>query len=129
MQFLILNHKLYFKTISGLCESKPTTVKCCFSLGGSGSVSCSSPTQKLSHSTGLSYIQSAGISISSSGGCSDRNKPTCTSLDQVNCKTIAEIVNYRKISNCATTITGIIHAKPELINTKLIYFKLHSFLT
>jgi hypothetical protein len=44
-----------------MCETKPTNVKCCFSLGGSGSISCATPTTKLSHSTALGYISSNGI--------------------------------------------------------------------
>jgi len=74
--------------------------------GSSGGISCSSPTQKLSHSTASTYVRNAGMSISSSGGCSDRNNPTCTSLEQVNCRTISEIINYKTASGCAITITG-----------------------
>jgi hypothetical protein len=93
--------------ISDLCESKPSNVKCCFSTtSSSSSLSCSSPTQKLTHSVALSQVSAAGIGISSSGGCSDRNNGRCTSLDSINCKSIQEIIQYKKKSGCATIITG-----------------------
>ena len=91
--------------ISGLCESKPTSVKCCFSAtsGGSG-VQCT--TEKLSHTTAANYVKAEGIAISSSGGCSDRLNSKCTSLEQINCKSIKGIINYKKVSGCSITITG-----------------------
>jgi hypothetical protein len=92
--------------ISGLCESKPNTVKCCFMAGSSTSTLSCSQGQKLAHSTAYGHIRAAGLDTFSSGSCSDRNKPTCTSLDQINCKTIAEIINYKKASNCNIAITG-----------------------
>jgi hypothetical protein len=71
----------------------------------SSSVTCSSG-QKLSHTTAYNYIKAVAIALVSSGGCTDRNNPRCTSLEQVNCKTISEIVNYKKVSTCAVTVTG-----------------------
>ena len=47
--------------ISGLCETKPINVKCCFSLGSTGAISCPTSTTKLSHSTGLGHLSANGI--------------------------------------------------------------------
>ena len=69
-------------------------------------ISCPYSTQKLAQSTAFSYVNNAGIRISSSGACADRYDPSCTSLDQINCRTVAQLVEYKEASGCNTIITG-----------------------
>lgn len=38
--------------------------------------------------------------------CANRNIPTCTGLDQINCRSISELVNYKRASGCAIIMTG-----------------------
>lgn len=90
--------------INGLCENKIHTVQCCYSLNYT--FRCENSTKKLSHDESLRRLKSVNISISSSGGCTDRNDSKCTSLEGVNCKTIAQIVEYKIKSGCQTIITG-----------------------
>ena len=76
--------------------------------GSTIGLSCSHPTQKLTHDVAVDYLLViGGIRVSSSGACIDRNHPRCTSLEQVNCYTITQIVNYKHMSTCRTAITGI----------------------
>ncbi|RNA41652.1 hypothetical protein BpHYR1_052764 [Brachionus plicatilis] len=93
--------------VSGLCESKPASVKCCYSNGQSTSLpSVCTSRVKLSQYTAISVLNANGITVSSSGNCATRTNPKCTALDQINCRSIAELVNYKRSSGCAVIMTG-----------------------
>ena len=62
--------------------------------------------EKLSHTVALAYLSNAGVQLSSTGACADRHNPICTSLEQINCRSVAQLIAYRKQSGCKTIVTG-----------------------
>jgi len=61
---------------------------------------------KYSHAAAAQQLKRAGINWTSSGGCSNRNNPKCTSFEQINKSTVAGVIDFKKASKCAVTITG-----------------------
>ncbi|MEU0333984.1 hypothetical protein [Streptomyces sp. NPDC006193] len=61
---------------------------------------------KYSHAAAAQKLRAAGIAWTSSGGCSNRNNRRCTSFERINRSTVAGVIDFRKASRCAVTITG-----------------------
>ncbi|WP_112470366.1 hypothetical protein [Streptomyces triticisoli] len=61
---------------------------------------------KYSHAAAAQQLKRAGITWTSSGGCSNRNNSKCTSFEQINKSTVAGVIDFKKVSKCAVTLTA-----------------------
>ncbi|MFF4793095.1 MULTISPECIES: hypothetical protein [unclassified Streptomyces] len=61
---------------------------------------------KYSHAAAAQQLKQAGVTWASSGGCSDRNNSKCTSFEQINQSTVAGVIDFKKASKCAVTLTA-----------------------
>ncbi|MFB6957770.1 hypothetical protein ACFCYB_12150 [Streptomyces sp. NPDC056309] len=61
---------------------------------------------KFSHVAAAQQLKRAGVTWASSGGCSDRNNSKCTSFEQINQSTVAGVIDFKKASRCAVTLTA-----------------------
>jgi peptidoglycan hydrolase-like protein with peptidoglycan-binding domain len=61
---------------------------------------------RISQSSAESQLRAAGVTWSSSGRCSTRSNPRCTSFDQIRQLSITRVIDLRRASRCAVTVTG-----------------------
>jgi hypothetical protein len=61
---------------------------------------------KYSQAAAAQALRQAGIGWVSSGGCSDRNNSRCTSFEQINRDTVSGVIDFKRASRCAVTLTG-----------------------
>lgn len=68
--------------------------------------SAATPPVKLSDSQASARLTQAGISRTSSGHCTSRTNSHCTSYEQIRTVTVNGVIDFKKASRCAVTITG-----------------------
>ncbi|MFB7595343.1 hypothetical protein [Streptomyces sp. NPDC056160] len=61
---------------------------------------------KYSQSAAEKALKRAGVTWVSSGRCSNRKNGRCTSFEQINRSTVAGVIDFKKTSKCAVTITA-----------------------
>ncbi|MEU2582078.1 hypothetical protein ABZ612_03750 [Streptomyces avermitilis] len=61
---------------------------------------------KYSQSAAERQLEPAGVTWVSSGRCSNRNNSRCTSFEQINKSTVAGVIDFKKASRCAVTLTA-----------------------
>ncbi|MFI9803210.1 hypothetical protein ACIHEJ_02340 [Streptomyces sp. NPDC052301] len=61
---------------------------------------------KYSQAAAEQQLKRAGITWVSSGRCSDRKSSRCTSFEQINKSTVAGVIDFKKASRCAVTLTA-----------------------
>ncbi|MEU5100090.1 hypothetical protein [Streptomyces sp. NPDC020996] len=61
---------------------------------------------KYSQAAAERQLKRAGVTWVSSGGCSNRNNSRCTSFEKINKSTVAGVIDFKKASRCAVTLTA-----------------------
>jgi len=60
----------------------------------------------MSDAEARNLLKANGIGIYSSGNCTNRYNETCTSFEQIWSGTINGVINFKKGTGCAVTVTG-----------------------
>ncbi|MFJ4734130.1 hypothetical protein ACIP6V_17915 [Streptomyces sp. NPDC088770] len=61
---------------------------------------------KYSQAAAEQQLKQAGVTWVSSGGCSNRDNSRCTSFEQINKSTVDGVIDFKKASKCAVTLTA-----------------------
>ncbi|MGW4442229.1 hypothetical protein [Streptomyces sp. NPDC004682] len=61
---------------------------------------------KYSQAAAAQQFKRAGVAWTSSGRCSDRANRRCTSFEKINRSTVAGVIDFKKASKCAVTLTA-----------------------
>ncbi|MBC2868344.1 hypothetical protein H1R13_26285 [Streptomyces mexicanus] len=74
-------------------------------LAASATAATAAPA-KYSQAAAEKQLKRAGVTWVSSGRCSNRYNKRCTSFDQINKSTVAGVIDFKKASKCAVTLTA-----------------------
>ncbi|WP_181803685.1 hypothetical protein [Streptomyces shenzhenensis] len=91
--------------------SRPAALAASAALLAGGLLAAAVPTAgaapaKYSQAAAEQQLKRAGVGWVSSGGCSNRNNSRCTSFEQINKTTVSGVVDFKKASKCAVTLTA-----------------------
>lgn len=93
------------------CLTRPAALAASTALLTSALLAATAPVAsaapaKYSQAAAEKALKRAGVTWVSSGRCSNRKNSRCTSFEQINRSTVAGVIDFKKASRCAVTITA-----------------------